>query len=245
VFNLVILFSCTLATTKSKPPAFYRPLDSVSRDINAVIRAEKMHLNGTETTSNGERTSELTIEIVDPRNIPDDTALLSKVIKRIAAILKHSLKDTASYTTYRVLFVKQPSSGPVTKSDYFGQVHKSGDLNDHIYITTLGDKFDSETFRAVGKRTFTRNDSSVVTVISDYNFNSDSPLIIKMLKKTDSANILVTKRNMGIMRHGNSYMVNNWRVSDFYSIPELNSGAYWFEYLLNDSIIGTEHFEVQ
>ena len=124
----LVLISCTFTTTKSKDPVFVSSTDSVAAKIRELILTRNVNVHGTETTTNGKTSSELTIRLINPLNEPNNESQRYQLGKEIAVIIKQAIKNPADYSVYTVLFVKEESNGAVTKSSYRGQKYKLQDL---------------------------------------------------------------------------------------------------------------------
>jgi hypothetical protein len=231
-------------TTKSIDPVFTMSLDSISRDINTIIFTPEANINGKQISSNGNTRTELIINLINPNDLPSDTSEQNTLGQNIATLLKHALKDPNSFTDYKVLFTRKVIDGSTTKSNYTGYSYKSSALKDYIQIVSLGDKFDSTTFQATGKTTFSQNDSQIVSVFKYYNNIPGSPISFKIYKQTDSGMVLLTKRDNGVIQTGNSYSVNKLNIADFYKINELKAGTYKFVYLVSDATVGEKYFKL-
>jgi hypothetical protein len=240
----LLLFCCTVTTTKKKPPVFSKSDDSISRDVNSIILTQEIDVHGKEITSNGKVSSELTVNLINPKNLPSDSSERNRIAEEVAAILKLSLKDPNSFDSYKVLFVHRVIEGSVTKDNYTGQIYKSETLKSYIYDVSLGDKFDSSIFRAIGKNIFSNNDPEIVSAFTYYNAVPNLPIALKMYKETDSGSVLLTVREQGQSKAGNNYLLNKFKVADFYKIKQLNSADYKIEYVLNDSIAGVKAFKL-
>ncbi len=157
-------------------------------------------------TSNKKVNSELTVNLINPQALPNDTVERNRIGKQIFILLKQLLKNPNEFDSYKVLFVNRAIDGAVTKSNYTGKTYNSKDLANQIYIVSLGDKFDSLTFRATGQTTFSNKDIEMVSAFKYYNAPSSFPITLKIYKETDSGTILLTARNVGQTMAGNNYV---------------------------------------
>jgi hypothetical protein len=212
--------------------------------VNSIILTQEIDVHGKEVTSNGKVTTELTVNLINPKNLPSDSSERNRIAEEVAIILKQSLKDPNSFNFYKILFVHRTIEGAVTKDNYTGQIYKSETLKNYIYDVSLGDKFDSSTFRAIGKNMFSNDDGEIVSAFTYYNAVPNSSIALKMYKETDSGSVLLTVREQGQTKAGNNYLVNKFKIADFYKIKQLNSGDYRIEYVVNDSSAGIKSFKL-
>jgi hypothetical protein len=219
-------------------------LYSISKDINSIIFAPESNVNGKQSSSNGRTTTELSFNHINPHDLPTDTAEQYILGQYIATLLKHALKDPNSFTEYKILFTRKVNDGSTTKSNYTAYSYKSSALKDYIQMVSLGDKFDSTIFQAKGKTDFSENDPQIVSVFKYYNNVPGSAISFKIYKQTDSGMVLLTKRESGVTKAGNSYLVNALKTADFYNIKELRSGTYKLEYLVSDTTVGEKYFKL-
>jgi hypothetical protein len=240
----ILLFRCTLTTTNTKAAVFRTSNDSIARDINSIILTQEVNLHGEEITTNKKVRSVLTVNLINPQALPNDTTERNKIGEHVAELLKHLLKNQNEFDSYKVLFVNRAIDGAVTKSTYTGEIYDSKSLANRIYIVSIGDKLDSSTFRAIGKTTFSNEDIEIILGFKYYYASLNSPIKFKMYKETDSGSILLTTRNIGQTKPGNNYVYCKLNVTDFYKITGLGSGAYRVKYLLNDSVVETRFFKL-
>jgi len=245
LLNISFFFvACSFTANKNIEPAFAQSIDSILRDLNSVIFTPQTSIRGHEVNSNGKIATELTISLFNPIALPNDTNEQNKIGECIASMLKLALKDSNSFTDYKVLFVNKVVDGTTTRSDYTGYSYKSVTLKNYIQIVSLGDKFDSSISQAIGKTTFSKDDREIVSVFKYYNNTPGSPIKLKMYKDTDSGTVLFTVRDQGQVIRGNNFLLNKFKTMDFYEIKELNLGTYKIEYLVNDTIVGAKYFKL-
>ena len=242
IISTVLIYSCSFTETKTINPAFTLSHDSISRDINSIIVTPEVNVTGKEIGSNGNITTELTINIINSKRLPTDANEQKKIGEHVAILLKNTLKDPNSYTDYKVLFTQRIIDGAVTKSTFVGYSYKSKDLKNYIQIVSLGDQFDSLTSEAIGKTTFTLNDPKIVSAFSYYNNVPLSPIKFNIYKDTDSGMVLLTSRDQGQILAGNNFLRNELTTADFYKVKELGSGKYKIEYLVSDTVAGSKTF---
>lgn len=245
VITATLIFSCTFTKTKAIKPAFTLTLDSIARDINSLIVTPETSITGKEISTNGQITTELTINLFNSKNLPNDEADQRELAQNIAVLVKNTLKDPSLFTDYKVMFTKKTVDGAVTKSNYVSYSYKSSDLKNYIQIVSVGNQFDSSVTEAVGRRTFSINDPQVVSVFSYYNNVPGSPIKFNIYKNTDSGMLLLTSRDQGQILAGNIYVVNKLTTADFYKVKELGQGKYKIEYTVSDTAAGSKDFVLQ
>jgi hypothetical protein len=125
---LAFLFSCTFTTTKHKDPTFTTSLDSITNDITSLVVCENISLDGTEVITNGHSSGNLSIQLINSRNLPTDSSEITSIEKRIAKEIKDNLKDKNEYDTYSVYFISKETKGVVMKTNSTGYIFESKDL---------------------------------------------------------------------------------------------------------------------
>ncbi len=216
----------------------------MARDVNSLILNQEVDIHGIENTTDGKTKSELTISIINPQNLPSDTAEQNQICEQVATLFKHALKDRAAYDVLKVLLIRRVSDSTVTKSVHYGRSFKSEELNTHIYVVTLGDQLDSSTSRAFGKTTFSKSDSKIISVFKYYNTTPNNPIAFKLYKDTDTAAILLTTRSVGQTLPGNVHLVNKLTVADIYKVPQMSAGDYRIEYVVANNVVGSRRFKL-
>src|SRR5215475_13404862 len=85
---VVVLESCTLTTTVSKPPVYGEPLDSLRAQVRRLVTCEHFDLEGRELTTNGKKREEIDLTIVNGQGVPEGSEkwelgrALAGVVKR-------------------------------------------------------------------------------------------------------------------------------------------------------------------
>ena len=125
---LLSLIACQFTTTNFKNPTFSRDEKSLSKDINDVISTQAINVSGEGITTNGKTKSVLTIELINPKNIPSDTADRSTMLMRVASIIKYALKDTSEFMYYNVYFVNRTTKDHVTNTSSMGDSFNSEEI---------------------------------------------------------------------------------------------------------------------
>lgn len=120
--------SCIRTLTNIKNPMFSKTIDSLQLDLNKLVTCETINLNGKETDTDGKITSELTVNIINGHDIPDDEHQMNSLAKQIAMVLKESLQKGVDFQTYNVLFVTKKESAGVTRNSWKGKVFQSDEL---------------------------------------------------------------------------------------------------------------------
>ena len=128
VFLLLLFASCTTTITRVRNPEFAGPIDSLQVKLNGMVVCEHFNLDGKEITTNGVAKTQLEIEVLNGKNIPEDEARMKSLAHSIAAAIKSALKDGSEFENYTVLFMKVESSTAVTKRSWKGKTFKSTEL---------------------------------------------------------------------------------------------------------------------
>ena len=79
-------------------------LDSISKDINTIVLTPEAKIGGKQISSNGKIKTEMTINLINSKNLPNETSEQNTLGQNIAALLKHALKDQNAFTDYKVIF---------------------------------------------------------------------------------------------------------------------------------------------
>src|ERR1043165_740708 len=93
----LLMIQCTVTTTKKKDPIFNTDSKSLFSDITGIIPAQEIAIAGTETNTNGKINSELTITILNPKQVPEDTAEIDQIALQIAVTVKQAVKNSESF----------------------------------------------------------------------------------------------------------------------------------------------------
>lgn len=126
---LFSLIACQFTTTNFKNPTFSRDAKSITKDISSVILTQSINVNGEEITTNGKSKSVLTVSLINPQNMPNDTAVENRILGRVASIIKYALKDTSEYLYYNVYFVNRVTKDHITNTTSTGNSFKSEEIN--------------------------------------------------------------------------------------------------------------------
>lgn len=122
-----LLLACTITTTKTKDPVF-TDFDRVQKELDSLVKAANINLNGKEITTNKKTTCELEVAITNGAGIPTSDDERRSLGKSIAASIKHNLKYPNEFDEYKVLFVTKVESGAVTKRNWVGDIFSSAEL---------------------------------------------------------------------------------------------------------------------
>ena len=125
---MISFLACQYTTTRMKDPTFSRDAKSLSKDINNVILTQSINVNGEEIITNGKSRSELTISLINPKNIPADTSGRMMILGHVASIIKYALSDTNEYMIYNVYFVNRSTKDHVTNTTSIGDSYKSEEI---------------------------------------------------------------------------------------------------------------------
>lgn len=124
----LISFSCTLTTTKPKDPVFSVDLLVIKQNIDSLIKFERVNFGGREIKKNGQLTTELVVEIINPVNEPTDKSDFKKLTRQIAKITKEALKAPDYFDIYKILFIKRKSGDIINRNDSHGSIFKNDEL---------------------------------------------------------------------------------------------------------------------
>ena len=125
---MISLLACQFTNTRVKDPAFSRDVKSLSKDIHNVVTTQSVNVNGEEIVTNGKSKSVLTISLINPQNIPADTAGSDRILRHVASIIKYALSDTNEYMNYNVYFVNSSTKYHVTNTTSDGNSYKSEEI---------------------------------------------------------------------------------------------------------------------
>lgn len=120
IISLALFFSCSFTKIKTIEPVYTLTLDSISREINSIIITPEAGLTGKEIRTNGQTTTELTINLINSKRLPESDNEQKKIGENIAILIKNTLKDPNSFTDYKVFFTKRLVDGNMTKSSFVG-----------------------------------------------------------------------------------------------------------------------------
>ena len=121
---LSLALRCTFTTTRQKDPVLIANADSIAAKIRTLILTRNVNVSGTQKTTNGKASAELTIRLINPLNEPADPDRRFQLGKQIATIIKQSIQNPEEYSVYTVLFVKEETDG-----------ESAGDADQNLGIT--------------------------------------------------------------------------------------------------------------
>lgn len=124
---LVIMAACTYTTTRVKPPVFAESTDSLAARLNELVTCRHFHVDGREVTTNGKKQTELELDVMNGKDIPDGDAMVS-LARKLGSEVKKALKDTGEYEQYKILFMKVKETNALTERTWKGKVFKSAEL---------------------------------------------------------------------------------------------------------------------
>lgn len=240
----ISFLACNVSTTKVKNAIFSKDSKSLSRDINSVIGTREIDVNGSESVINGLSKSELTIGLLNAKNLPTDSSIRKSMLEHIATIVKYALSDTGEYDFYNILFINKTITNEITNTTSIGKTFKSGEIKTCFYLVSLGDRLDTLPVRAVGRSIFSKLDSEFVSSLSYFDHGTNLFGKLKISKQTDFGEILITNQDLGAMEPGYRYYTLKFKLSNFYGEPKLGSGKYRIEYMIRDSVVGAEDFKL-
>jgi hypothetical protein len=129
VISITVLFLSGCTITTPKQPQFIFDAGTIQTNLSTLVICEDVDVNGTQTKTNNQTSSEMEIDIINGKNIPSNEDSMAHLGKEIAAQFKLELKDSGSFNTFKVLFVTKKVDGDVTSSTYTGRVFESAELN--------------------------------------------------------------------------------------------------------------------
>src|SRR5580658_6336719 len=106
--------ACTFTVNREKPPVLAGPTDSLQVGLNQLVVCEHFNLNGKEATTNGKKKSQLVVDVINGKNIPDRKDSMIALAKAIGLEVKKALKDTGEYDHYTVRFMTVKVDGGMT-----------------------------------------------------------------------------------------------------------------------------------
>ncbi|HEX8333881.1 MAG TPA: hypothetical protein VF622_14775 [Segetibacter sp.] len=102
VFLVLVTMMWLGCTDHTFPPKFKVTKESIIADIQNIIKAERIHIEGYKIPIDDSVSLWLTVGIINPRNLPKDHALVMDMRKRIAVIVKNALKDPYQFKVYDI-----------------------------------------------------------------------------------------------------------------------------------------------
>lgn len=125
---MCLIFSCTYTSTIPKKANFKVESAKMEENFKALVTCERVDINGTESKTSKQVTSNLEIRIINGSNIPTDNDQMKSLGKSIASQFKQELSDTNDFNTYRVSFVIAKSNGLIGISTTNAYTFKSEEL---------------------------------------------------------------------------------------------------------------------
>jgi hypothetical protein len=102
IFLVLVTIMWSACTDHTFPPEFKVTKESIIADIQKIISAETIHIEGFKTPQNDTVSLWLSVGIINPRNLPKDHDLLMDMRKRIAVLVKDALKDPNQFKIYDI-----------------------------------------------------------------------------------------------------------------------------------------------
>lgn len=107
-FSAIIFFpGCKFTTTDAFVPELKTNDKTLQQELGVFLVWEHINYNGYEKTANGASSKELVVEVINGRNIPEDSDELETIAKRIANVFKSNLKSPSVFKTWSVSFVEK------------------------------------------------------------------------------------------------------------------------------------------
>jgi hypothetical protein len=119
--------ACTTTITRVKEPVFAESTDSLAVRLNQYVSCQHIHVDGKEVTTNGKKKTELEVDLINGKNIPEGDAMVA-LARQVGSEVKKALKDTAEYEEYKILFMKVKETNGLTERTWNGKVFKSAEL---------------------------------------------------------------------------------------------------------------------
>jgi len=119
--------ACNFTMTVPQPPVYVESMDSLRAQVRGLVSCEHFDVEGSETTTNGKKRTQLKIDIVNGQDVPQGKSMW-ELGRSVASMLKRALKDTAEYETYRVGFTREEKSGTSFSSESEYRTFLSKDL---------------------------------------------------------------------------------------------------------------------
>lgn len=119
--------ACTFTVNREKPPVLAEPTDSLQAGLNQLVVCEHFNLDGKEATTNGKKKSQLVIDVINGKNIPNGDSMTA-LAKAIGLEVKKALKDTGEYDRYNVRFVAVKVDGSLTTRNWISKEFTSAEL---------------------------------------------------------------------------------------------------------------------
>jgi hypothetical protein len=85
-------------------------------------------VDGREVTTNGKKKTELEIDVINGKDIPEGEAMIA-LAKKLGSEVKKALKDTGEYGQYKILFMKVNQTKLSTERSWTGKVFQSAELS--------------------------------------------------------------------------------------------------------------------
>jgi hypothetical protein len=105
-----------LTVKKLKDPVFAGSKDSLFLKLGKFLACEKFKTVGWMVTRNDESNSEMYIEVINGKKVPEEDDRLKALGKIIAGDFKHALADTTEYGLYNIYFVTEEGDTPQGKA---------------------------------------------------------------------------------------------------------------------------------
>jgi hypothetical protein len=124
---MLVAAACTTTVTRRKQPVFAESVDSLAARLNQLVTCQHFNADGSEVTTNGKKKTELELDVINGKDIPEGDLKMA-LARKLGVELKKALKDTGEYDEYKILFMKVKVSGGLTSRSWEGKVFKSSEL---------------------------------------------------------------------------------------------------------------------
>jgi hypothetical protein len=118
---------CEWTTTVPKPPVYGEPMDSLRVQVLRLVQCQHFDVDGSSITRNKKKHTQLRIEVVNGKDIPEGSAMW-ELGKQLAVAVRHALRDTTEYDEYQVTFTTEEQSPGSVSKHYTTRSFQSADL---------------------------------------------------------------------------------------------------------------------
>ena len=132
---IILAAACNFTATYSKPPALKAEMGNLEKELDSLVACEDFILEGEVININGKRSTELTIRIINGKELLFDYTQMNTLAKSIAHCVKKALKDEKDYNKYMVVFVAREPGGNATKERSVAYTFAAADLEVKNYLS--------------------------------------------------------------------------------------------------------------
>lgn len=114
IYSLIVVLSLTiLLSACNKPifePHFKVSKDSVNSVIHKLVNVEGINIGGYKTPVDDSVNTSLSIQLINPKQLPNDNDSLLEIQKRVASTVKSLLENVSQYKKYNIIFIQKEST---------------------------------------------------------------------------------------------------------------------------------------